>query len=483
MTLYSSPTNGDWNMTLYKWNETNSTWDPVASKLTTAVTGLAVLVEPENLLEGHYKIEENLEDGWYEVGRLGSGCDFNYTIDTNVSTYQCGFANSKYGKVIIHKEFVEGSAADDFNFTQNIDTNYTLVLGDNTITYTFENVKVGSYTVTEDDAKLQGPSPAYDLTGLVCTESLGDGEEDDGTSVSLLNRTASIDMDAGETIECTFTNRERGRINVLKTEDGNETTEVWTFTLKGPEGIIEHNTTTGLNFSDARLQPGETYTLCEAYVREGWDADWFLNDVNITSDLVEVPHDGHIDRCYDFNVSTGETAVFDIDNISPPDAAMLGDYVWFDDDNNGIQDEGEDPVEGMTVELLDENGSLVEDLYGDSTKLTDANGHYSFYVNAGDYRVRFSGMPSNYVFAPTHSGSDSAVDSDADSDGLTGIITISGADDLTIDAGIYCTCYDSIDSDNSSSMGVISASLMMLMTLMVGLFFVRREEKLKSNRR
>ncbi|MFT7880897.1 MAG: SdrD B-like domain-containing protein, partial [Sulfurimonas sp.] len=481
--LNSNPTNGGWDMILYKWNETNSTWDPVETNQTEAVTGLAVLVEPGNLEAGHYKIEENLEDGWYEVGRLGSGCDFNYTIDTNVSTYECVFANALYGEVIINKAFVEGSEAVDFNFTQDINTSEPLALGDINTKKTYLNLKAGQYTVTEDDAKLQDPSPSYDLTGLVCTESLGDGEEDDNTTVSLLNRTASIDLDPGETIECTFTNRERGRINVLKTEDGNKTTEVWSFTLQGPEGIIEHNTTTGLNFADARLKPGETYTLCEKYVRDGWDADWFLNDVNITADLNLTEHEGHIDRCYDFNVSTGEIAVFKIDNISPPDAAMLGDYVWFDDDNNGIQDEGEDPVEGMTVELLDENGTLVEDLYGDSTKLTDANGNYYFYVSAGDYRVRFSGMPSNYVFAPLHSGTDAAVDSDADSDGLTGIITIAGTDDLTVDAGIYCTCFDSIDSDKSSSMGVVSASLMMLMTLAVGLFFVRREEQFKRNRR
>ena len=307
--------NGSWTMTLYKWNGT--TWDVVTSGLTAAGTGLATLVEPGNLDSGHYKIEETLKEGWYEVGRTGAGCDFNYTVDMNVSTYQCVFANAMYGTVTINKEFVQGSVAADFNFTQDINTSDPLLLGGGTTTKTYSNLKAGEYTVTETDPKLEGLSPAYDLTGLVCEERLGNSEGDGGTSTSLLNREASIDLDPGEEIECTFTNRERGRISVLKTEDGNETTRMWRFTLEGPEGIIEHNTTSGLDFSGARLQPGETYTLCEIYVEAGWSAEWLLNSVDITEDLELRPHVDHVDRCYDFNVSAGETAVFEIDNISP----------------------------------------------------------------------------------------------------------------------------------------------------------------------
>ncbi|MDM5272516.1 hypothetical protein PGH07_10025 [Sulfurovum sp. zt1-1] len=474
--------NSSWIMTLYKWNDINMTWDPVESNLTGVGTGMATLVEPNNLESGRYRVQETLKPGWYQIGRVGSGCDFNYTIDMNVSTYECVFANAMYGTVIINKEFVAGSTAVDFNFTQDINSSDPLVLGDAETTKTYLNLRAGQYTVTEADAKLTGQSPSYDLTGLICTESLGDGEEDNGTTTSLLNRTANIDLDPGETIECTFTNRERGRISVLKTEDGNATTEVWTFTLEGEEGIIEHNTTSGLDFSGARLQPGKTYTLCEVNVKEGWNADWFLNDVNITADLVLVSHDGHIDRCYDFNVTAGETAAFDIDNIAPTNA-VLGDYVWFDDNNNGIQDLGEDPVEGMTVELLDANGLPVTDIYDDGIKFTGPDGSYQFTVVPGEYRVRFSGMPSNYVFSPIHSGVDPSIDSDADSTGLTGVITMSGEDNLTIDAGIYCSCHDMASSDNSSAMGTISATLMMLMTLMIGLFFVRKEEQLERNRR
>jgi uncharacterized repeat protein (TIGR01451 family) len=45
-----------------------------------------------------------------------------------------------------------------------------------------------------------------------------------------------------------------------------------------------------------------------------------------------------------------------------------------------------------------------------------------------------------------------------------------------------CPCED-VHSDSSPAMDKVSGALMVLMTMMIGLFFVRREEQLKSNRR
>jgi uncharacterized repeat protein (TIGR01451 family) len=53
-----------------------------------------------------------------------------------------------------------------------------------------------TYSVTEAD-----PSPAYALTGLVCTEDQGQN-----TTTNLGTRTAAINVDEGEIITCTFTN-------------------------------------------------------------------------------------------------------------------------------------------------------------------------------------------------------------------------------------------------------------------------------------
>ncbi|OIN57508.1 SdrD B-like domain-containing protein, partial [Arsenicibacter rosenii] len=50
----------------------------------------------------------------------------------------------------------------------------------------------------------------------------------------------------------------------------------------------------------------------------------------------------------------------------------IGNRVWKDTNNNGIQDAGEPPLAGVTVELRDAGGNLIV------TAITDAGGNYSF---------------------------------------------------------------------------------------------------------
>ncbi|WP_325048158.1 SdrD B-like domain-containing protein, partial [Jiangella anatolica] len=64
----------------------------------------------------------------------------------------------------------------------------------------------------------------------------------------------------------------------------------------------------------------------------------------------------------------------------------IGNYVWFDIDNDGIQDPDEAVVEGATVNLYevdaDGNRTLV------STTTTDANGEYYFSSNDQNYQLK-----------------------------------------------------------------------------------------------
>lgn len=124
---------------------------------------------------------------------------------------------------------------------------------------------------------------------------------------------------------------------------------------------------------------------------------------------------------------------FPVPTIEEP-LASLGDTVWYDDNMNGIQDEGEGGVEGVTVQLFDCEGALLDEM------LTDANGFYLFdNLPAGEYHVKFSNIPVGYVFTGQDQGGDDANDSDADP--LTGetICTTldAGEHDMTWDAGIY----------------------------------------------
>ncbi len=114
----------------------------------------------------------------------------------------------------------------------------------------------------------------------------------------------------------------------------------------------------------------------------------------------------------------------------------IGDYVWKDEDSDGIQDNWEDPVEGVSVTLHRSDGSVV------ATHYTDKDGHYLFAdVPAGDYYLTFGNLPEHYQFTQRDHGSDDAKDSDVDpGTGRTVTFTLSqGQQDYTWDAGLKCS--------------------------------------------
>jgi len=112
--------------------------------------------------------------------------------------------------------------------------------------------------------------------------------------------------------------------------------------------------------------------------------------------------------------------------------ASLGDYVWHDLDRDGIQEPGEPGIPGITVKLLDTAGSVL------ATDVTDANGLYGFNnLVAGNYVIMVN-VPTECQITTSNAGSDDSKDSDVNSNGMTGIITLaSGENNTTIDAGIF----------------------------------------------
>jgi len=71
------------------------------------------------------------------------------------------------------------------------------------------------------------------------------------------------------------------------------------------------------------------------------------------------------------------------------------------------------------------------------TTTTDANGKYSFDVDAGSYKVQVV-KPTGYYVTKQDQGSNDGIDSDINTSGITGLYTVAaGEQNLTIDAGLY----------------------------------------------
>ncbi|MEM7393583.1 MAG: SdrD B-like domain-containing protein, partial [Verrucomicrobiota bacterium] len=108
---------------------------------------------------------------------------------------------------------------------------------------------------------------------------------------------------------------------------------------------------------------------------------------------------GDNDHSYDFG-------------LVPPNNVAVGDYVWIDEDGDGIQDAAEsNGVAGVTVTLFDSMTNAV------ATNTTDVGGLYLFTnLASGSYFVQFdlSTLPAGFIATLQDQGGDDAVDSDAD---------------------------------------------------------------------
>ncbi|MCA9831683.1 MAG: VWA domain-containing protein, partial [Dehalococcoidia bacterium] len=182
------------------WYNAGSGWILVATYDTNGTSGShcrediwqAITVD----LSGLAVVENNpsLQIGFSSSGH--SGNNENVYVDEVVVR---GEPLGPSGTITIIKD-TSPNANDDFDFsTTGGLTPGTFQLDDNSggslpNTQTFTNVPVGAYTVTE------GLAANHLLTGLSCTDP------DGGTTTDLGTRTASIDLDDGETVVCTFVN-------------------------------------------------------------------------------------------------------------------------------------------------------------------------------------------------------------------------------------------------------------------------------------
>lgn len=151
----------------------------------------------------------------------------------------------------------------------------------------------------------------------------------------------------------------------------------------------------------------------------------------------------------DPNVNTGTTAFFNLTaganqlNIdcglrfnAPSPFASIGDFVWMDTNNNGVQDAGEPGAADVVVSLFNASDVLV------GSTVTDARGFYRFdRVTPGQYRIGVTAPPGTLLTTKDAGGSD-AIDSDLFQTGVnsgrTDLFTVAANTAIRhIDAGIF----------------------------------------------
>ena len=167
--------------------------------------------------------------------------------------------------------------------------------------------------------------------------------------------------------------------------------------------------------------------------------------------------------------------------------AVIGDFVWYDLNKNGIQDVGEEGVELVIVVLYDENGAVV----GKTT--TNVSGEYQFInIQEGRYSIGFSDLPTNYLFTAQNVGVSDMKDSDVDASGRIAEFTVVQAEnDFSYDAGIVpksgvgevpdCDCeLEDCECEPYSStvpsVNTVGMVILLLLTGVIGMLFIREEE-------
>lgn len=186
-----------------------------------------------------------------------------------------------------------------------------------------------------------------------------------------------------------------------------------TVILYNSSNVIAATTTTDKNgfYLFTGLPAATSYTVGFSNLPSGYG-------FSVNSGLITVTNNN------DVNPATGRTATVttgaagttisyvDAGLVNTPNVfdskASVGDYVWNDLNNDGIQNANEPGVGGVTVTLYAADGTTVI-----ATTTTNALGYYIFTnLDAGSYVIGFSGLPAGYVIGTQNAGTSDLLDSD-----------------------------------------------------------------------
>ena len=235
----------------------------------------------QTLVPGNYSVSETVPAGW----DLTSSPCISSIGDTETAaaleldageTITCTFTNTKRGHIVVDKVTSPSGDPQSFSFDANGGSYADFSLTD-AAAANDQTLVPGNYSVSESV-----PS-GWDLTTSPCVSSIGDTET-----------AAALELDAGETITCTFNNRKRATLIVEKQTDPDGASGSFTFT-----GTAAGTISDGGNIPVGNLVPG-TYTSTENNPAPNFDLTAIVcNDGNSTGDVPS--------RTATFRLEPGET--------------------------------------------------------------------------------------------------------------------------------------------------------------------------------
>ena len=250
--------------------------------------------------------------------------------------------------------------------------------------------------------------------GLVPGGSAGTGSASLGNTVWLDTNDNGLD-DNGEQGVAGVT------VDLLNATTGSV---IATMTTNGSGNYAFTSLPTNVTYEVQFVAPsGDSFTTPNVTPATPGEINSVVNNTGLTGAITLT--NGEVDN----NVNAGLT-------VPPPPTGAIGDIVWLDTNKDGLLNNGEAGVGGVTVELLNGTGSSIL-----ATTTTNSSGGYEFTgLNAGVYEVKFL-SPTGDTFTTQGVGSNAAVNSSANqTTGVTSPISLAaGQIDNNVEAGLVKT--------------------------------------------
>lgn len=290
-----------------------------------------------SLSSGNYSVTETVPAGWDQTSATCTDGSNPASIAlASGESVTCTFVNTERGHIIVDKVTSPSGDPQSFSFLASGGTSpeYADFSLTDAALANDQVLKPGFYGVSET------VPTDWEQSDLTCVSSLGDTEV-----------AANLELGAGETITCTYTNTKLGKILVTKQTLPDDDPALFDFTASyDGDGFVLSD---GQTNDSGYLVPG-TYSVAET-----GEAGWSLTGTSC-SDQSSISS---------ISLAPGETVTCTFTNTK---LGSISGFKFNDLNGDGNWDAGEPGASGWLISLLDEENNVVDAVS------TDANGFYSF---------------------------------------------------------------------------------------------------------